>query len=113
MTRPVITRTRAEVYRLWIDALRSEKYDQAQYRLKSGKGYCYLGVLCELARQDGGPEWSGGLYRSIDGQLPWQISLFMGLTEFEQNRLADLNDKSCETFSQIADRIEQNIMPKA
>ena len=113
MTRPIITRTRAEVYRLWIDALRSGKYRQAQYRLKSDEGYCCLGVLCDLARVDGGPGWSDGLYRVIDGQLPHQMARFMGLTQRAQNRLADLNDKSCTPFPQIADYIEQRIMPKA
>ena len=112
MTRNIMTRTRAEVYRIWIEALRSGKYRQAQYKLKSDEGYCCLGVLCDLARNDGGPEWSEGLYRRLDGQLPHQMARFMGLTQGDQNRLADLNDKSRATFAQIADYIEQRIMPK-
>ena len=113
MTRPIITRTRAEVYRLWIDALRSGKYPQTIYQLERDGKFCCLGVVCELARKDGGPEWEDGLYRDSDYKLPYQMSRFMGLTQGDQNRLANLNDKSCATFAQIAGYIEQRIMPKA
>ena len=113
MTRPIVTRTRAEVYRLWLDALRSGKYPQTIYQLKSDYGYCCLGVLCDLARADGGPGWSDGLYRVTDYQLPYKMSHFMGLTQGEQNALIRMNDKSRATFAQIADYIEQRIMPKA
>ena len=112
MTRKIITRTRDEVYRLWIDALRSGKYPQTIYQLKRDGKFCGLGVVCDLARKDGGPEWDDGLYRDSDYQLPYQMSRFMGLTQGDQNRLADLNDKSHATFAQIADYIEQRIMPK-
>ena len=113
MTRPIITRTRAEVYRLWIEALRSGKYPQTIYQLERDGKFCGLGVLCDLARADGGPGWRDGLYRVTDYQLPYQMSRFMGLTKGDQNRLSDLNDKSRATFAQIADYIEQRIMPKA
>ena len=112
MTRPIITRTRAEVFQLWIDALRSGNYQQTQYCLKTDKGFCCLGVLCDLARQDGGPAWNV-LYSAKDGQLPNPILRFMGLRDFEQNHLAAMNDTACATFSQISDNIEQLIMPKA
>ena len=113
MTCKIITRTRAEVYRLWIDALRSGQYRQTIYQLERDGKFCGLGVVCELARKDGGPEWDDGLYLDSDYQLPRQMSRFMGLTQGDQNRLVNLNDKYRATFAQIADYIEQRIMPKA
>lgn len=41
----------------WIEALRSGNYSQTSLKLKSGKGYCCLGVLCDLAAQKGVGKW--------------------------------------------------------
>jgi hypothetical protein len=37
-----------EIKTLWINALRSGKYEQTTGTLKSSTGHCCLGVLCEL-----------------------------------------------------------------
>jgi hypothetical protein len=46
-----------DVARRWVDALRSGKYKQTTHRLaieRNGEvSYCCLGVLCELAVEDG------------------------------------------------------------
>lgn len=46
-----------EVKALWLEALRSGRYDQGMGNLKAGDAddpaYCCLGVLCELAAIDG------------------------------------------------------------
>lgn len=48
-----------EVKKLWVDALRSGKYKQGQNALATydldteGYAYCCLGVLCEVAREQG------------------------------------------------------------
>jgi hypothetical protein len=47
------------VKKLWVDALRSGKYRQCRARLKvhgnrdDGPSYCYLGVLEEIAKDEG------------------------------------------------------------
>ena len=42
----------------WISALRSGKYKQARGQLKTSKGYCCLGVLCDLTAG----EWKGNQF---------------------------------------------------
>lgn len=41
----------------WADALRSGDYEQTKGSLNDGKGYCCLGVLCDLYAQDHGTGW--------------------------------------------------------
>lgn len=38
-----------EIADMWVEALRSGKYRQGQGGLRSSRGYCCLGVLCDLA----------------------------------------------------------------
>lgn len=42
----------------WVEALRSGDYEQGARRLSSAAGLCCLGVLCDLAVQDGIARWS-------------------------------------------------------
>ena len=42
-----------EIKKLWVGALRSGKYEQGKYTLRSGDEFCCLGVLCNLATQQG------------------------------------------------------------
>lgn len=48
---------RPEVARMWVDALRSGDYKQGKHRLTTvtddGVEHCCLGVLCEIAVQEG------------------------------------------------------------
>lgn len=43
--RPLLTREQAQP---WLDALRSNKYPQAKLRLRTDRGFCCLGVACEV-----------------------------------------------------------------
>lgn len=43
----------AKLKDLWLKALRSGEYAQADGMLKSGDGYCCLGVLCHVAKEAG------------------------------------------------------------
>lgn len=47
-----------EVKAMWLDALRSGEYEQTFSRLRDEKGYCCLGVLCDLHAQTTGGEWN-------------------------------------------------------
>ena len=113
MNRPIITRTRAEVYQLWLDALSSGLYTQEVGRLKRIRGFCCLGVLCDLAVRDGGPEWVDDYFLGAYTTLPKSVRIFMGLTALEVNSLAKMNDSGIVSFPEIAKHISDNIMPKA
>jgi len=115
-----------EIADRWVAALRSGKYKQGQYHLNDGNGnYCCLGVLCELAKEDGivtsskfklfdGPEVI--LYKDKTNSesvsfLPAQVSYWAGIETSAaystKNRasLAALNDAG-QTFEYIANVIE-------
>lgn len=118
------------VKQLWIEALRSGKFKQAQGRLKTENGYCCLGVLCELHRREvGGTEWKR--YSSEEGKyiydghimdLPWSvvswadldqsdpriIDAFIGDVYLHSEKMSGLND-SGETFGTIATLIEEKL----
>lgn len=108
-------------------ALRSGEYEQTRGALRTTKGYCCLGVACELYRQETGVgEWientRNGCYEFVlpDSPrelyyLPDDVRAWLG---FESNKggvdarnirevlnLAALNDIG-ETFAQIADKVE-------
>jgi hypothetical protein len=104
------------VYQLWIDALRSGKYKQTQGTLKNDEGFCCLGVLCDLARLDGGPhwekDWTENYFLNNFGDLPKVVKEFMGLDEGDVARLINKNDNQEQSFEQIANFIETDLMPK-
>ena len=51
------TKMNPEVKQKWIDALRSDKYEQGSGKLRSVTGYCCLGVLCDLYSQEHNTQW--------------------------------------------------------
>lgn len=121
----------------WIDALRSGNYKQTQNFLSTSDGYCCLGVLCEIAVQDGVVDKEGGTYISVEDyddfseeELPQAVQAWAGLENyaFSENPLTDieyggdvthrpsdrknahfseLNDDMGWNFSQIADVIDR------
>ena len=46
-----------EIKQKWVSALRSGKYEQGSEKLYSGRGYCCLGVLCDLYSKENGLKW--------------------------------------------------------
>ena len=117
-TAPITTRTRAEVYRLWVAALRSGEYTQGMEYLRRGHRFCCLGVLCDLAAKDGGEQWRKveaniHTYRTQPDALGPTILKWMGLPAATQRKLMTANDEKCASFSKIADIIERDIMPAA
>lgn len=48
-----------DIKKRWVEALRSGKYKQTRGALKDDQGFCCLGVLCDLAAQDGIGKWEG------------------------------------------------------
>lgn len=122
-------RTPQEVFRKWVKALRSGKYDQIQGQLREVDGeynfdtdefkatnvvgFCCLGVLCDLAVKDGGPKWDSNdsLFNSEDGEPPRVLLDYLGLTDDMVQELINMNDSHGASFDEIADEIESNIMP--
>jgi hypothetical protein len=124
----IITRTRAQVYKIWLKALRSGEYKRTKGQLrktaKNGSiiGYCCLGVLQDLAVKDGGDKWftDNNCWIScprseVDEQdaTPKDAILdFMGLDEDMVQELIELNDTKDRTLKEIADYIEKKIVPE-
>ena len=116
---------------VWVEALRSGKYKQAKDYLKTKKGHCCLGVLCELSQKvkfTEHPQTSNS-YAIKSGEhifssvLPIEIMNEFGLSDkqgYPKDRLleidgdtyeglADANDKGVP-FNKLADWIEENYM---
>jgi hypothetical protein len=118
-----------EIKQLWVDALRSGKYQQGEGVLKSlDHKFCCLGVLCDLK----GDEWehepnldSEFNYES-DTMFPpasvteWAVEEYEGVNVLESpcvrikghenlQALSEINDYHKYTFEQIADLIEEQL----
>lgn len=117
-----------EIKARWLAALRSGDYKQGRNYLRSRGTHCCLGVLCELAVQDGIAYWQPGVpdtlytgknYRSAipqceiqkwarasDDCQDWELTgpsipLYVG-------QLTILNDTEQRSFASIADEIEKH-----
>lgn len=102
---------------IWLAALRSGKYPQTTGKLQDEKGYCCLGVACELFIADA--DRVKDVYGRLDHGLPisqdaapsWVKHINM---DFDlRNRcegvaidLTVLNDSMKQTFDEIADSLE-------
>ena len=105
----------------WVTALRSDKYRQIQGQLRDnlkGKhvGYCCLGVLCEITKQETDGEWDQ--YNSVCFKIgnksegytpPRKVLNHAGLTEAHVETLIGMNDDAKCTFKQIANFIDNNL----
>ena len=109
----MITRTREEVIKRWVAALRSGEYKQARHALKTDTGFCCLGVLCDLAAKDGGSQWALRspdyyTYMGNSGVLPPVFRRFLG-RGVNENKLVRMNDEGT-SFDIIADYIEREAL---
>jgi len=104
-----------EIKKKWVDALRSGKYKQGTGRLCSihdtYKGYCCLGVLCEILEV---PSVETHVMKEYDGAewyLPNRVTELTGLSRIPKincRSLSDMNDDGM-SFNEIADLIEKNL----
>jgi hypothetical protein len=101
----------------WVAALRSGDYGQGHGALRNGERFCCLGVLCELAVQDGvipEPALHGltSAYCGESSTLPERVRSWAGLERRNpyvfDDSLAHLNDGGL-VFSEIADLIEAHL----
>lgn len=116
-----------ELEKKWVAALRSGEYQQTRQALYDGKGFCCLGVLCEIMERpkslvngtNGTYLYDFGPYTYTDddgfdhtesfeedGELPppfrEQIGMSLGFMEV----LIEMNDTDRNNFSEIAEWIE-------
>jgi hypothetical protein len=100
----------------WIAALRSGKYPQTSQFLRTSKGYCCLGVLCDVA---GEQQYTDplGEYRMMDALVEIKLGLAESTNDLylTSSSLAAMNDGNKEqgippkSFLEIADWIESNL----
>jgi hypothetical protein len=100
----------------WIEALRGGEYAQDRDALKTNKGYCCLGVYCDISKT-GRWEYNssfdiGVKFRYIVGLkssmsfLPYPLS--QDVDHEAVDMLIQLNDRG-KSFGEIADWIEENL----
>jgi hypothetical protein len=129
---------KSQVKEKWIAALRSGEYSQGDGRLRSYKGFCCLGVLCDLYSQEQDTNWEfRGVdecdmqmldYWYFDGEsefLPQSVMEWAGLSlpsptvkmnveeEDEmswsyRDEISNLNDSGC-SFTELANIIEKQL----
>ncbi len=104
----------------WIEALRSNRYTQDNCYLRTDKGFCCLGVACDLLDPKGwsvNPEYSWGIsHYTFNYQGEESLSfikdrtvLSYGLPHELQYFLSSMNDKYGKNFKFIADFVEELI----
>lgn len=101
----------------WLAALRSGQYKQTREVLTNGKGFCCLGVLCNLHAIEHGKEWrqtaDGVVYLNMaePDEVSVRVLKWAGLPlmtpQLPDGRdLGEIND-SGTNFRRIADLIEK------
>lgn len=112
--------------RLWVHALRNNKYKQGTGFLRSSKNkFCCLGVACDLYEKDvkktlwdrGTDAWTGKTSRnyffgtsSSTANLPKQVARWLGIST-SQETLITMNDGG-NSFETIAKHIEKKYLTK-
>jgi hypothetical protein len=101
-----------EILEKWIETLRSGEYQQGNGKLRSGKHYCCLGVLCEAAGMEKSQDYIS-VFKLPDGQdttgtgtLGTAALKYLGMAFHTQETLIALNDDQRLNFDQIAQWIE-------
>lgn len=109
----------AEIKKLWVEALRSKKYQQTRSSLREGDCFCALGVLCDILDPEGwqflegdrssywvhGPEQLGNLSFLWPGLKVEEKS---GISPAELSWVQRMNDIYGWSFDVIADEIEKH-----
>ncbi len=115
-----------EVKAKWLEALRSDRYQQTHGVLKNDNGYCCLGVLCDVVKEQVEMDWhrdpeDGKIYfgkdavSGIAGYPPIPVTQLAGVTDKMvkidgvAKTLVNHNDSRNVSFKQIADAIEEQL----
>jgi hypothetical protein len=105
----------------WTTKLRSGDYPQGKGALrKRGEEqdlFCCLGVLCEIAADEGvvhrsvrpkNVGWNCD-YNEEGAVLPIELEAWSGISLDDRQELMDMNDMQGKTFMEIADWIDANL----
>lgn len=102
----------------WCEALRSGKYSQTKGTLQDHKGYCCLGVACEIfipkekQRIEDDSLW--GAFPAYQPNVPnWLSKISGAFYSKTEMRLWQMNDDYDFTFDEIADVLELVYIHKA
>jgi hypothetical protein len=109
---------KARIKEMWLAALRSGQYKQAQNTLSDGKGFCCLGVLCNIHALETGTPWRQfkkavePCYMGSKTFLPVTVQKWAGLNGTDPSAggvlLSQRNDIG-DTFKQISKLIEKGL----
>lgn len=110
-----------EIKTKWLEALRSGEYQQTTEVLKDSKGFCCLGVLCDIhSKITGETDWEivngGNKYYEEFRCAPRTVVKWSGIEDCNPDvkldnhywNIAELNDGG-RSFKEIADIIEQQM----
>lgn len=97
----------------FIQALESGFYVQTDTSLKDDRGYCALGVLCDLYSMETGIPWVAKFirefpYYSIDGRstiIPESVRQWSGIEREIEDNLMGMNDSNI-SFTKIANYLK-------
>jgi hypothetical protein len=115
MSKLLKTKEDMQQFKIWIEALRSGKFEQTKERLQDKDGYCCLGVACEVlipehekVRRVGGNNYlSGALPSAQPGAPGWlKVISFDIAKHTDKIELAEINDTDELSFDEIADILE-------
>lgn len=99
-----------EIKKRWLAALRSGKYSQDKDKLRGINGYCCLGVLCDVVKDDLNIAWKrnrSGWWIDDSYSVP-SLKVKAHCGDFYMFELMSMNDRG-ESFATIADYIEANL----
>jgi hypothetical protein len=108
----------SDIKNAWIAALNSGKYTQTNGALRNSKGYCCLGVLCDVVAPS---KWETSLPRAGPDGVSYRLDHFhhsLGrageiyphlFDQKLQHALIEMNDGRKFPFGVIAKYIEKNI----
>lgn len=88
----------------WVEALRSGEYPQTTHYLKDHRGYCCLGVLCEIQ----GADFEAIEQRYGSLSLSQSPPEYIGMLGPKSSALSMMNDDG-DNFETIANFIEANL----
>lgn len=95
---------------IWIDALRSGVYKQTKQCLQDGRGFCCLGVACDIFVSKKQLSREGkliGLHPSAQNYSPeWIRSIDKDFKNKSGVALVSLNDDENFSFDEIADLLQ-------
>lgn len=110
-----------EIKKMWVEALTSGEFKQAEGQLRDDDKYCCLGVLCELHRRTTGiGEWRhSSNYLGCTADLPPEVQEWADLPDEDptvrpkakrEKTLSEMNDAHPRwSFKRIANIIEERL----